>query len=286
LVRQGDARRSRRQHSELRQRHRDHEGARRLDLFSAVSLSRRRQPPRRTRQQLPAILLLPDLEDADLGVGHLALELAFRHPQMTNHGDIADGLDREVGKLERLEGGLSRHHPVDEFGLVLETGVRMAVAQLLGGQRLELRFVLFEPRGAQLVDDFFDRHLIGRLSLRRSAKGGCAEREPAPAGQLTTRQFYSFLLLIGIHASELVTPGEWVSYSGGVGASRAVVVLARIATRVQRLLERRGLDSGEAVRADRKMPVLGRPLTRNALPARTSGRLLPPARRYSCSFTG
>src|SRR5438105_12090534 len=43
-----------------------------------------------TRQQLPAaVLLLPDLQDADLGVGNFAVEFAFRHPQMTHYGVVA-----------------------------------------------------------------------------------------------------------------------------------------------------------------------------------------------------
>src|SRR5262245_65160500 len=100
---------------------------------------------------------------------------------MTHYGDIADGLNREVREFERLEGGLARHHPVEEFGLVLEAGIRMAVAQLLRSKRLDLRFVLFEPRGAQLLDGSSNCRLIGGLSLRRSDKGGCAEREHARA---------------------------------------------------------------------------------------------------------
>ncbi len=43
---------------------------------TSVVLCRRRQPPRRTCQQLPAaVLFLPDLHDADFGVGDFAVEL-------------------------------------------------------------------------------------------------------------------------------------------------------------------------------------------------------------------
>src|SRR6516225_1295720 len=46
---------------------------------TSVVLCRRGQPPRRTRQQLPAaVLFLPHLHDADFGVGDLAVELAFQ----------------------------------------------------------------------------------------------------------------------------------------------------------------------------------------------------------------
>src|SRR5262249_60767118 len=116
----------------------------------------------------------------------------FRHPQMTHYGDIAGGLDGEVRELERLEGGFARHHPVDEFGLVLEAGVRMAVAQLLRSERLDLRFVLFEPRGAQLLDGSFNCRLIGGLSPGRSQKSGWAQRGDARARLTTAPQVHSF----------------------------------------------------------------------------------------------
>src|SRR5271166_7136928 len=82
-------------------------------------LRRLRQPEGRTRQQLPAaVLLLPDLQDADLGVGNFAIEFAFRHPQMTHYSVVANDRDCEVWKIKRLEDILSRHDRVDEFGLV------------------------------------------------------------------------------------------------------------------------------------------------------------------------
>ena len=135
----------------------------------SVVLCRRRQPPRRTRQQLPAaVLFLPDLHDADFGVGDLAVELAFRDPKVSHDGIVPDDLDRHVRPFERLEGALSRHHPVDEFGLVLEPSIRMAVAQLLRGERLDLRFVLFDPGRPQFLNGFF--------SVASSADWACADR--------------------------------------------------------------------------------------------------------------
>jgi hypothetical protein len=59
----------------------------------------------------------------------LAVELAFRDPKVSHDGVVSDDLDRHVGPFERLEGALSRHHPVDEFGLVLEPSIRKRCIQ-------------------------------------------------------------------------------------------------------------------------------------------------------------
>src|ERR1700737_3455167 len=68
---------------------------------------RLRQLEGRTRQQLPAaVLLQPDLQDADLGVGNFAVEFAFRHPQMTH----ANALEWHVGSPAQ---GPARHHVQD-----------------------------------------------------------------------------------------------------------------------------------------------------------------------------
>jgi hypothetical protein len=55
----------------------------------------------------------------------------------------------------------------------------MAVAQLLRGERLELRFVLFEPGHPQFLNGFFYRRFISRLGVCRSDQGRRAERERA-----------------------------------------------------------------------------------------------------------
>src|SRR5205807_5222193 len=118
---------------------------------------RLRQLEGRTRQQLPAaVLLQPDLQDADLGVGNFAVEFAFRHPQMTHYGVVANDCDCEVWKINRLDDSLSRHDPVDEFGLVFEPGIRVAITQLFGCECFELRLVLCEYRLAQRIDRLFD----------------------------------------------------------------------------------------------------------------------------------
>src|SRR6202023_2808230 len=85
-------------------------------------LRRLRQPVGGTRQQLPAaVLLLPDLQDARLGVGDFAVEVALRHPQMTHYSVVANDRDCEVEKINRFANSLSRHDPVNEFGLVFDS---------------------------------------------------------------------------------------------------------------------------------------------------------------------
>jgi hypothetical protein len=79
-----------------------------------------------------------------------------------------------------------RHHPVDEFGLVLEPSVRMAVAQLLRSERLYLRFVLFEPGHPQLLNGISYRRFISRLGVCGSDQTRRAERERACGGEVTT----------------------------------------------------------------------------------------------------
>jgi hypothetical protein len=79
---------------------------------------------------------------------------------MTHDGVVANDRDCEVGKINRLHDSLSRHDPVDEFGLVLKPDVRVAVAQLFGCERFELRLILCEYRLAQRLDRLFDRLLI------------------------------------------------------------------------------------------------------------------------------
>jgi hypothetical protein len=70
---------------------------------SLGSFRRLRQLVGSTREQLSAaVLLLPDLKDADLGVGDFAVEFAFRHPQVTHYGVVAGDRDCELGKLNRL----------------------------------------------------------------------------------------------------------------------------------------------------------------------------------------
>src|SRR4029077_16575277 len=62
---------------------------------------------------------------------------------MTHYGVVAGDRDGEVGKINRLDDSLSRHDPVDEFGLVLNPGIRVAVAGTPKGRltRLEKHLV-------------------------------------------------------------------------------------------------------------------------------------------------
>jgi len=98
-----------------------------------------RQPVRGARQELPAaVLFLPDLHDANLGICDLALQLGLPDPKMPDDRGVADHLHRHFGKLKRLDGRLPPHDPLYELCLVLEPGVGMAVAQLWQSYRLEL----------------------------------------------------------------------------------------------------------------------------------------------------
>jgi len=74
---------------------------------------------------------------------------------MTHYCVVANDRDCEVWKIKRLDDSLSRDDRVDEFGLVFEVGVRVAVAQLFGCERFELRLVLCEYRLAQRFDRLF-----------------------------------------------------------------------------------------------------------------------------------
>src|SRR5438105_6430449 len=69
---------------------------------------RLRQLEGRTRQQLPAaVLFLPDLQDADLGVGDFAVEFAFRHPRGGRVVAVAgDPEDRAVFYFGACAGGV------------------------------------------------------------------------------------------------------------------------------------------------------------------------------------
>ena len=77
-----------------------------------------RQDARARSFQLPSCFCQTCM-DADFGIGDFAVEPAFRDPKMSHDGIVPDDLDREFRPFERLEGSLSGHRPVDEFGLVL-----------------------------------------------------------------------------------------------------------------------------------------------------------------------
>src|SRR6202030_2557458 len=78
------------------------------------------------------------------------------------------------------------------FGLVFEVGVRVAVAQLFGCERFELRLVLCKYRLAQRFDRLFDRLLIVGSGHCRHDQGCSAEREHARSGQITTCQVHGY----------------------------------------------------------------------------------------------
>ncbi len=99
------------------------------------------------RQQLPAAVLFgPHREDAYLRAGRLAVGFAFRNPEVPGDGVAAGHRDLQLRKVDRFDDAFSVHDTVDEFGLVLDHRARMAIAQLLGGERGQLRLVLRQRR--------------------------------------------------------------------------------------------------------------------------------------------
>jgi hypothetical protein len=68
-------------------------------------------------------LLLPDLQDANLGAGGLAVGFAFGRPRMARDCSGADDGDRVIGQGERFDDRLSGHDAIDELGLVLHPAV-------------------------------------------------------------------------------------------------------------------------------------------------------------------
>src|SRR5205085_12532981 len=72
------------------------------------------------RQELPAaILLRPDRQNADLRAGRLAVDPAFRDPELARGGVLAGDADLHTRVLERLGGPLARPPAVAALGLVL-----------------------------------------------------------------------------------------------------------------------------------------------------------------------
>src|SRR5262249_54961094 len=116
-------------------------------------------------QQFPvATLLLPDLQNADLGAGELTIGFAFGRPRMARDRIVADDSDGVTGQAERFDDPLSGHTPLDELGLVLPPATRMTVAQLPGPPPLQLALPLTKNPLP---------HPLSRRAPRSSA-GGCA----------------------------------------------------------------------------------------------------------------
>src|SRR5438874_3228117 len=147
------------------------------------------------RQELPAaILLRPDRQNADLRAGRLAVDPAFRDPEMARDGVIAGDADLQTRELERLVGSLARHHAVDELGLVLYLSAGMAVAQLRGRELLQLCLVLRQRCLAQPFSGVTDPGLVAALG-RGGGVGEQArrpERQGAGSGQITTADWHDF----------------------------------------------------------------------------------------------
>jgi hypothetical protein len=86
-----------------------------------------------------AVLLLPDLQDTDLGAGGLAVGLALGLPEVAHDRGIADHGYGDLGKGDRLNDRLPGHDALDELGFRLDLAARMAVAKCPSGNyRIDL----------------------------------------------------------------------------------------------------------------------------------------------------
>jgi len=113
---------------------------------------------------------------------------------MADDRGVADHLHRHFGKLKRLDRRFPSHDSLYELGLVLKSGVGMAVAQLWQSYRLKLRLVLFQPVGLQLLDRLFYRRLILGIGQHRPGKGRCPEGNTPTAVLKFPQSAYSVAL--------------------------------------------------------------------------------------------
>src|SRR5262249_33854416 len=140
-------------------------------------------------QQFPvSALLLPDLQDANLGAGELTVGFAFGHPRMARNRIAAHDCDGVIGQGDRFDDRLSGHDAIDEFGLILHPTIRMPVAQLIGAKGLQLALILTKNRLSQRLDGLGNRRLVGGCGYRRGTpqQAQTAECKRTRNGQMTT----------------------------------------------------------------------------------------------------
>ena len=121
---------------------------------------------------------------------------------MAGDRGVAGNRDFEVGEVDRLHRRLSGHHAVDELGLVLDPAVRVAVAQLLGAQPLQLGFIGLQQCLSQRFDILLDRRFFAGFGERRRAEEEAryAERQGADGGQVATGYMHEFLPRVCVNA--------------------------------------------------------------------------------------
>jgi hypothetical protein len=115
---------------------------------------------------------------------------------VTRDGGIADHRHLELREGQRLDDLLAGHHPVDELLLGLDASVRVAVADLIGGDLREFRAIGVELRLSEDLDALGDRRLVTALRAHGAAedKAGRSECECACNDDVTTRHVHMSLL--------------------------------------------------------------------------------------------
>jgi hypothetical protein len=101
--------------------------------------SRRFEPNGLPGQQLPTpVLLVPDRQDAELHRVGLAVTFAFARERVSYDPCIADNVSGLVRQGDELPPRLSARRALDKLGFVLDPSHRMAIAELLRSEGLEL----------------------------------------------------------------------------------------------------------------------------------------------------
>ncbi len=135
-------------------------------------------------------------------IGRLHLENWLEEWVRNIRAGTAELPPENITAVDRIKAG------IDEFGLVLDAAVRVAIGQLRQRHCLELGLVFVQIRRAHFLNGLFDSRLIAQFGPRRGDQGGGAEREHARDGQITTRQFHGFLHIdAGLYAKPLRPPG-------------------------------------------------------------------------------
>src|SRR5215472_9875594 len=112
-------------------------------------------------EELPVTAdLMPALDHADVDMVRLSVEFAVRDVPMAGHRDIPGDRDLEIGKVDRLDGGLAGREALEHLGLVLHPAIRMAVSNLIVCERGELRLVGGERGLAQFLDGAADGGVV------------------------------------------------------------------------------------------------------------------------------
>lgn len=119
-------------------------------------------------EQPLAILLLPDLEVLDFGRHNLAAVHCLCREMIAHQGGIAGKNDFLIEHLQFVKGALAGLDVCDERFLVLNGAAGVSIREVVGGQRIELLYVLVPHGLRELV------YRLGNISLVRSRRSGVA----------------------------------------------------------------------------------------------------------------